>query len=51
MWHFKWTEIRLKQIESQELKYNILLEECDMVKHTTPYHFNLEDSYVLVTSK
>jgi hypothetical protein len=30
MWRLKWTELRLKQIESQALKYGREFEEYDM---------------------
>ncbi|KAK2380485.1 hypothetical protein P8452_36716 [Trifolium repens] len=43
MWRLKWTELRLKQLESQKLKYNRELEEYDRGKHTAPDHFNLEE--------
>jgi hypothetical protein len=43
MWRLKWTELRLKQLESQELKYSRELEEYDRGKHTAPDHFNLEE--------
>jgi len=45
MWRLKWTEIRLKQIKSQELKYTRELEAYDKVKHTAaPDHFTLKES-------
>lgn len=45
MWRLKWTEIRLKQIESQELKYSRELAEYDKVKHTAARdHFTLKES-------
>lgn len=42
-WRMKWTEIRLKQLESQEFKCRKELEKCDREKHKATDHFNLEE--------
>lgn len=44
MWRLKWTEIRLKQVESQALKYTRKLKECEKEKHRVPDGFNMEES-------
>ncbi|KAL5054103.1 hypothetical protein RYX36_034785 [Vicia faba] len=44
MWRLKWTEIRLKQFESQTLKYTRQLQECNKGKHRVPDGFNLVES-------
>lgn len=43
MWRCKWTEIRLKQIESQALKYRKELAKYDKGKHTAPDCLTLEE--------
>ncbi|KAL2344881.1 hypothetical protein Fmac_006166 [Flemingia macrophylla] len=42
MWRCKWTELRIKEIDSQALKYSKQLAECDKGKHTGANQFNLE---------
>ena len=42
-WRMKWTEIRLKQLESQEFKCRRELQKCDSEKHMAPDHFDLEE--------
>lgn len=43
MWRCKWTELRIKEIESQALKYSKELAEYDKRKHMEPDHFTLEE--------
>ncbi|KAE9597234.1 hypothetical protein Lal_00007914 [Lupinus albus] len=43
MWRCRWTELRIKEIESQALKYSKELAEYDKGKHTEPDHFTLEE--------
>lgn len=43
-WRCKWTELKLKQIEAQALKYSKELEEYDKRKHTATDPSTLEES-------
>ncbi|RDY06615.1 hypothetical protein CR513_09373, partial [Mucuna pruriens] len=43
MWRCKWTELRMKEIESQALKYSKELAEYEKGKHTEPDQFTLEE--------
>lgn len=43
MWRCKWTELRIKEIESQAIKYSKELAEYDKRKHMEPDHFTLEE--------
>lgn len=43
MWRCKWTELRIKEIESQALKYSKELAEYDERKHMEPDRFTLEE--------
>ncbi|XP_061373460.1 uncharacterized protein LOC133315804 [Gastrolobium bilobum] len=43
MWRLKWTELRMKEIDSQALKYSKELAEYDKRKHMEPDHFTLEE--------
>lgn len=42
-WRCKWVELKLKQFESQALKYSEELAEYDKRKHGKPDHFTLEE--------
>ncbi|KAE9613576.1 hypothetical protein Lal_00016372 [Lupinus albus] len=43
MWHCRWTELRIKEMESQALKYSKELEEYDKGKHMEPDLYTLEE--------
>ncbi|XP_014633628.1 uncharacterized protein [Glycine max] len=43
MWRCKWTELRIREIDSQALKYSKELAEYDKGKHTAPDEFTLEE--------
>ncbi|TKY59147.1 hypothetical protein E2542_SST16224 [Spatholobus suberectus] len=43
MWRCKWTELRIKEIDSQALKYSKQLAGYDKGKHTEPDQFTLEE--------
>ncbi|MED6158072.1 hypothetical protein PIB30_029266 [Stylosanthes scabra] len=43
MWRCKWAELRIREIESQALKYSKELAEYDKRKHMEPDHFTLEE--------
>ncbi|XLR43822.1 hypothetical protein S83_028482 [Arachis hypogaea] len=43
MWRCKWAELRIKEIESQALKYSKELAEYDKIKHMEPDRFTLEE--------
>lgn len=43
MWRCKWTELRIKEIDSQALKYSKELAEYDKGKHIVPDQFTLEE--------
>ncbi|KAK7362703.1 hypothetical protein VNO77_04823 [Canavalia gladiata] len=43
MWRCKWTELRIKEIDSQILKYSEELAEYDKRKHMEPDKFTLEE--------
>lgn len=42
-WRCKWTELRIKEIDSLALKYSKELAEYDKGKHTTPGQFSIEE--------
>ncbi|XP_047178063.1 uncharacterized protein LOC124845064 isoform X2 [Vigna umbellata] len=42
-WRCKWTELRIKEIDSIALKYSKELAEYDKGKHTTPDQFSIEE--------
>ncbi|XP_014507566.1 uncharacterized protein LOC106767234 isoform X2 [Vigna radiata var. radiata] len=42
-WRCKWTELRIKEIDSLALKYSKELAEYDKGKHTTPDQFSIEE--------
>lgn len=44
MWRCKWTELRIKEMESQALKYNKELEKFDQGKFIGPYQSTLEEN-------
>ncbi|XP_027346734.1 uncharacterized protein LOC113858336 [Abrus precatorius] len=43
MWRCKWTELRIKEIDSQVLKYSKELAEYEKRKHMEPDQFTLEE--------
>ncbi|KAL2663821.1 hypothetical protein AAZX31_02G131900 [Glycine max] len=43
MWRCKWTELRIREINSQALKYSKELAGYDKGKHTAPDEFTLEE--------
>ncbi|XP_019445751.1 PREDICTED: uncharacterized protein LOC109349414 isoform X2 [Lupinus angustifolius] len=43
MWHCRWTELRIKEMESQALKYSKELAEYDKGKHMEPDLYTLEE--------
>ncbi|KAK9932177.1 hypothetical protein M0R45_019425 [Rubus argutus] len=44
MWRCKWMELRIKEFESQELKYSQALAAYDQRKHSAFDHFTLQES-------
>lgn len=44
MWRCKWMELRIKEFESQELKYSQALAAYDQRKHSAFDQFTLEES-------
>ncbi|KAK7319808.1 hypothetical protein RJT34_04535 [Clitoria ternatea] len=43
MWRCKWTELRIKELDSQALRYSKMLAEYDKGKHMEPDQFTLEE--------